>query len=151
MNRRSLSRHRLALLPAFFLALLMAFSPLPGAPRKGDGAETAGEPGGPPGKKPFAEVVKNQEKMDGIFTLYEDQGDNYGYEKGDYATVTFRWEEGLQKLIIGKRQGSFPGMRQLRSLRIVWVGEGHGVGVDSTEKVDKVVDYQGEAMEVSAL
>lgn len=35
---------------------------------------------------------------DGEFTLYEDEGDGYGYEKGEYRRFTFTWEEGSKKL-----------------------------------------------------
>ena len=27
---------------------------------------------------------------DGTFTLYEDEGDNYNYERGQYTTIAFR-------------------------------------------------------------
>jgi alpha-D-xyloside xylohydrolase len=30
---------------------------------------------------------------DGAFTLYEDEGDNYNYEKGKYATIPISWNE----------------------------------------------------------
>ena len=30
---------------------------------------------------------------DGSFTLYEDEGDNYNYESGSYATIPFTWNE----------------------------------------------------------
>ena len=40
---------------------------------------------------------------DGKFTLYEDEGDNYNYEKGKYATIPFEWNEAKQTLTIGKR------------------------------------------------
>lgn len=35
---------------------------------------------------------------DGKFMLYEDEGDGYGYEKGDYRRTFFIWEEQSQKL-----------------------------------------------------
>ena len=47
---------------------------------------------------------------DGDFTLYEDENDNYNYEKGAYATIPFHWDEAAQTLTIGDRKGHFPGM-----------------------------------------
>ena len=44
------------------------------------------------------------------FTFYDDEGDNYDYEKGDFSTIRFSWNERHHKLTIGNRHGSFPGM-----------------------------------------
>jgi alpha-D-xyloside xylohydrolase len=86
---------------------------------------------------------------DGSFTLYEDENDNYDYQKGVYATIPFRWDDATQTLIIGKRAGSFPGMLQKRTFHIVFVNEGHGVGIEPTALPDKVVTYSGDEMSVS--
>lgn len=79
----------------------------------------------------------------GTFTLYEDEGDNYNYEKGIYATIPFTWDDKAGVLTIGKRTGSFPGMLKTRTFRVVWVAPGHGVGLDSTPKADAKVVYDG--------
>ncbi|MDR1896111.1 MAG: DUF5110 domain-containing protein, partial [Prevotellaceae bacterium] len=46
---------------------------------------------------------------DGEFTLYEDEFDNYNYEKGIYSTITFHWNDKNRSLTIGNRKGDFPG------------------------------------------
>lgn len=51
---------------------------------------------------------------DGRFTLYEDEGDGYDYEKGAYSTIEFTWDEAAGSLGIGARKGSFPGMLKER-------------------------------------
>jgi alpha-D-xyloside xylohydrolase len=56
---------------------------------------------------------------DASFTLYEDEGDNYNYEKGIYTTIPFRWEERTRQLTVGRRQGSYPGMLTNRQFVIV--------------------------------
>lgn len=81
---------------------------------------------------------------DASFTLYEDENDNYNYEKGVYATIPFKWNEREQTLTIGERQGEFPGMLRNRTFNLVWVNKGHGVGVEPTVTVDKQVQYSGE-------
>jgi alpha-D-xyloside xylohydrolase len=86
----------------------------------------------------------------GDFTLYEDEGDNYNYEKGVYSTIPISWDEAKGKLTIGERKGSFPGMLEDRIFRIVWVGPNHGTGIPTTEKPDDVVKYNGKAVTVSA-
>ena len=55
----------------------------------------------------------------GRFTLYEDEGDNYNYEKGQYATITFQWNDKARTLTIGARKGSYPGMLTKRQFTIV--------------------------------
>jgi alpha-D-xyloside xylohydrolase len=87
---------------------------------------------------------------DGQFTLYEDEGDNYDYEKGVYATIPITWDDTNQTLTIGKRKGRFPGMLKQRTFRIVWVSPGHGVGVPNEEKADKIIHYTGAAVTVKA-
>ena len=56
---------------------------------------------------------------DGSFTLYEDEGDNYNYEQGKYATITFVWNDKSHTLTIGQRQGSYNGMLTTRQFTIV--------------------------------
>jgi alpha-D-xyloside xylohydrolase len=85
---------------------------------------------------------------DGDFTLYEDENDNYDYEKGVYATIALHWDDAKQELTIGDRQGQFPGMLETRTFRVVLVGENHGVGVDPTDRPDKIVQYSGKQVTV---
>ncbi|MBZ5648956.1 MAG: glycoside hydrolase family 31 protein [Acidobacteriia bacterium] len=80
----------------------------------------------------------------GDFTLYEDENDNYNYEKGAYATISFHWDDAKQALTIGDRQGQFPGMLESRTFRVVFVGENHGAGIDPDEHADKTVQYSGK-------
>ena len=56
---------------------------------------------------------------DGSFTLYEDEGDGYNYEKGYYATITFCWNDKARQLTIGTRQGGYKGMILDRKFTIV--------------------------------
>jgi alpha-D-xyloside xylohydrolase len=88
------------------------------------------------------------------FVLYEDENDNYNYEKGAYATVPFHWDEAKQILTIGNRKGQFPGMLESRTFQVVFVGQNHGVGISPIEKnsmdePDKVVQYSGKEVTVT--
>jgi alpha-D-xyloside xylohydrolase len=85
----------------------------------------------------------------GDFTLYEDENDNYDYEKGVYATIPLHWDDAGHTLIIGDRKGQFPGMLESRSFRIVFVSENHGVGVNPADEVDKTVQYSGKQISVT--
>lgn len=60
---------------------------------------------------------------DGTFTLYEDEGVNYNYEKGMYATIPLVYDDAAKTLTIGERQGEFPGMLKERTFNVVWVNK----------------------------
>jgi len=85
----------------------------------------------------------------GAFTLYEDENDTYDYEKGVYATIPFSWDEATHTLAIGDRTGSFPGILERRTFRVVFVTENHGTGDGLTENADKTVEYSGKKVTVS--
>ena len=51
---------------------------------------------------------------DAAFKLYEDEGDNYNFEKGAYATTEFIWDDKAKELKVGERKGSFEGMEELK-------------------------------------
>ncbi len=87
---------------------------------------------------------------DGKFELYEDEGDTYNYEKGAHALISIRWSEANKTLVIGDRDGQYPGMSKEFSLNIVWVSPGHGVGEAVEAKPDRVVNYVGNAISVQA-
>ena len=85
----------------------------------------------------------------GDFTLYEDENDNYDYEKGTYATIPIHWDDAAQRLTIGARKGHFPGMLEKRTFRVVFVSQGHGAGIGQTAQADKVVSYSGAAVTIA--
>jgi len=85
---------------------------------------------------------------DGLFTLYEDEGDNYNYEKGVYAETPIRWDDTLRQLTIDKRKGNFPGMTKQRTFRIVLVSPVSGIGIKPTEKVNAEVHYTGQTAKI---
>ncbi len=87
---------------------------------------------------------------DGTFDLYQDEGDNYNYEKGAHAVIPLRWSESGKTLTIGDRQGEYPDMPKDFTVNIVWVSPGHGVGEAVETNPDKVVHYEGKAISVQA-
>jgi len=80
----------------------------------------------------------------GSLTLYEDENNNYNYERGAHATIPFSWDDAGQLLTIGDRTGTFPGMLESRTILVVFVGPNHGVGGGPVDKVDKTVRYSGK-------
>ncbi len=103
------------------------------------------------GEKPADPIeLRIYHGADGRFALYEDEGDSYDYEKGAYSLIPIQWNEAAQTLVIGKRNGQFPGMLKNRTFHVVWVSPNHGVGMEPTGKPDAVVKYTGQAVKVSA-
>jgi alpha-D-xyloside xylohydrolase len=86
---------------------------------------------------------------DGTFTLYEDEGDTYNYEKGIYATIPITWNDATQTLTISDRKGEFPGMLKDRTIGVVFVSENHGAGVDLADRIDQSVKYSGKAISIT--
>lgn len=84
----------------------------------------------------------------GKFVLYEDENDNYNYEKGLYATISFNWDDKKKTLTISDRNGSYPGMLAQRVFKIVLVGTDKGGGADAASLPDATVTYKGRKMEV---
>jgi alpha-D-xyloside xylohydrolase len=85
---------------------------------------------------------------DAQFDLYEDENDNYDYEKGKYATIRFAWNDKQHLLTISAVHNAFPGMLQQRSFNVVLVNESHGSNADLTTKADKVIKYVGKMISV---
>ncbi len=79
----------------------------------------------------------------GSFVLYEDENDNYNYEKGVYSTITFNWDDKKKTLTISDRKGSFPGMLYQRKFNVVLVGTGKGVGDGITTTAEREITYEG--------
>ena len=88
------------------------------------------------------------EGANGSLTLYEDENDNYNYEKGVFSTITLKWDNTNRILTIGNRTGTFPGMLNERNFRIVVVSGNKGTGSGLSVKYDAIVNYKGEKMSV---
>ncbi|WP_234997811.1 DUF5110 domain-containing protein [Mucilaginibacter sp. OK098] len=85
---------------------------------------------------------------DGRFTFYEDENDNYNYEKGQYANFTFAWNDKQKELSISGTKGNFPGMLKQHTFNIIMVHGKHGSSSIATTNADETVKYNGKAMVV---
>ena len=86
---------------------------------------------------------------DGSYTLYEDEGTNYNYEKGKYAMIDFKYNDAQKTLTIGARKGSFDGMLQKRRFNVILVNAQNNQGVNLAKAPkDKMVKYAGQAVTV---
>ncbi|HEY7888941.1 MAG TPA: TIM-barrel domain-containing protein [Steroidobacteraceae bacterium] len=79
----------------------------------------------------------------GRFTLYEDQGTDLGYRRGQYATIPFSFDRATGTLTIGRRSGEFSGMQQKRTFQIRWLSKHARPGDDFSAPADRTVVYAG--------
>jgi alpha-D-xyloside xylohydrolase len=85
---------------------------------------------------------------DGEFTIYEDEGINYNYEKGQYAMIPVTWSEKERKLTLGPRKGRFPGMLNERTFEVIWVSAQNAARLDFTAAPAATVQYSGSAVTI---
>lgn len=83
---------------------------------------------------------------DAEFVLYEDENDNYNYEKGICSTIKMKWNDKAGTLTIGTRQGEFPGMLKNRTFHVTIIKDGKNINTIS--QADKQIVYQGQEINV---
>ena len=89
-------------------------------------------------EKPWDNLeLKVYSGADGSFTLYEDEFDNYNYEKGAYTEIPMSWNDKTQQLTIGARKGAYEGMLADRQFTIV-----------KQDGTRKVINYKGKKVVV---
>ena len=93
--------------------------------------------------------IRMYKGSDVSFDLYEDEGDNYNYEKGNYTIIPFSWDEQRQSLTIGDRQGNYPGYLMKRVFNVVFVNESGGYGINESVK-KSTITYIGEKTEIKS-
>ena len=100
-------------------------------------------------EKPWDNLeIRVYDGANGKMVLYEDENDNYNYEKGTCSTIAFTWDDAQKALTIADRQGSFPGMLSERKFNIVKVGKAKAAGMDIPASFDKVVTYTGKKLSI---
>ena len=85
---------------------------------------------------------------DAQFTLYEDEGTNYNYEKGRYATIDITYDDASRTLTIGKRSGQFDGMLKQRRFNVVYVTKDLPRPLNLENPEGTIVSYSGKAISV---
>ncbi|WP_369907119.1 MULTISPECIES: TIM-barrel domain-containing protein [Bacteroides] len=84
---------------------------------------------------------------DSSFTVYEDEGDNYNYEKGKSSSFEMKWDDKNHTLTLSDRKGEYAGMPVCRRLKLVRVDKNSGIGVE--ENVDgKTIEYRGKHLKI---
>jgi len=85
---------------------------------------------------------------DGEFQLYEDEGVNYNYEKGRYATIDITYDDASRTVKIGARKGQFPGMLKQRRFNVVLISKDAPKALNLDNPEGKLVQYNGKEVSV---
>lgn len=85
---------------------------------------------------------------DGNFEWYEDENDNYNYEKGIYSVIPLKWNNKTRELTIESRTGSYPGMSTEKILKVIVVGAKKGTGIYESTMHDRIIKYNGVRQQV---
>ena len=85
---------------------------------------------------------------DGQFQLYEDEGVNYNYEKGKYATIDITYDDATKTVSFGKRTGSFNGMLKERRFNVVLITKDAPKALNLDNPEGKMVNYNGKAISI---
>jgi len=81
--------------------------------------------------------------QDGAFQLYEDEGTNYNYEKGKYATIDITYNDANKTVTIGQRKGQYKTMLKQRRFNIVYVTKTQAKSLNLENPEGRMVEYNG--------
>ena len=85
---------------------------------------------------------------DATFQLYEDEGTNYNYEKGKFATIDITYDDASRTVTFGKRNGQFNGMLKNRQFNVVLITKDSAKPLNLENPEGKLVTYNGNALNV---
>ena len=101
------------------------------------------------GEKPNGPIeLRVYPGADGKFTLYQDEGDGYNYEKGSFSTIALTWSDATKTLTLGARSGSYPGMPAEMTFHISRPDGKHAVGEAVEPSPEQTVVYRGTPLKV---
>ena len=100
-------------------------------------------------KKPDPITLYVYAGANGYFELYEDEDLTYGYQKGRFTRIPFKYDDTTGNLVIGERIGNYPGALSERTFQLVWINQDQptGIGLKATDPM--VVHYSGKSIMIN--
>ena len=86
--------------------------------------------------------------QNGQFQLYEDEGTNYNYERGQYSTIDISYDDAAKTVSFAARKGRFAGMLKQRQFNIVLITDKTPKALDLELPDGTLVQYNGKALTV---
>ena len=87
--------------------------------------------------------------QNGTFQLYEDEGTNYNYEKGKYATIDITYDDASKTVSFSARKGQFPGMLKNRQFNVVLISKDAPQPFNLDNPAGKLVTYNGKPISIN--
>ena len=87
--------------------------------------------------------------QNGCFQLYEDEGTNYNYEKGKYATIDITYDDATRTVSFGARKGQFNGMLKNHRFNVVLITKDAPKALNLEDPEGKMVQYNGKAVSIN--
>jgi len=84
----------------------------------------------------------------GQFSLYEDDGLTYGYEKRQFTRIPLAWDEASRTLTVGRRTGAFKGMLTERTFNVILISPDTPAGYQAADPGGRTVTYRGAPVAV---
>ena len=84
----------------------------------------------------------------GQFQLYEDEGTNYNYEKGKYATIDITYDDASRTVSFGARKGQFAGMLKNRQFNVVLISKDNAKPLNLDNPEGQLVQYNGKPVSI---
>jgi hypothetical protein len=97
-------------------------------------------------EKPENLEVRIYKGSSGSCVIYQDENDNYNYEKGLFTTFAINWDNINNTLILEDQKGSFPGAPSTKTIKIVLVDENRVLTEQPVDLPDKTIEYTGREM-----
>ena len=86
--------------------------------------------------------------QNGRFRLYEDEGTNYNYESGKYATIDITYDDEARTVSFSTRKGNFNGMLKNRCFNVILVTKDAPKPLNLDNPEGTMVQYNGKAITV---
>lgn len=86
---------------------------------------------------------------DGAFTLYDDAGTTYAYERGEFSRIPLAWDQSTRTLTIGDRAGSYAAMPTTREFRVRLIDGPTTSAMDWDAATARIVRYEGAEVRLS--
>ena len=87
--------------------------------------------------------------QNGTFQLYEDEGTNYNYERGKYATIDITYDDAARTVSFSARKGQFPGMLKNRQFNVVLISKDAPQPLNLDNPAGKLVQYNGKPISIN--
>lgn len=100
------------------------------------------------GEKPEDLEVRVYKGASGSYEIYQDENDNYNYEKGLFITFTISWDNKTNVLSFNQQKGNYPGSPAIKKINVVVIKENQPLSEQPVAQPDNAIEYNGKEVSV---